>query len=199
MKKRKRLFALLFAFLFLFAVSVLFTARLNRAAEQFVSGVGSTTVSLTLQNALYRYMRERPGKYTELTYDGSGRVTALAVDAAAVSLLASELSAQILREIRDFDCASFGIPLGNLFPNALLSGRGPLIPVRPVVSGNAACSIGSDLQSAGINQALHRVLITFDVSLTFLTPFEKSDGSIRFDVVVSETLIVGEVPILYRE
>lgn len=204
MKHRKskkpyiRLFLLfLLLALLLYGLSV-FTVRLEEAMKIFTQTTGNTMLSLTLQNALYQQIRNRTEEYVTVEQDASGHVTAIRIHSAELSLLASELTVHMLEELRDYQNDSFGIPLGNLTSNALLSGRGPLIRVRPVSAGNVANELKSTLESAGINQTLHRVALHFTVTINYLAPMESCMDTISFDLLIAETLIVGEVPILYH-
>ncbi len=199
MKKWKRVLVPLLLLLLLAGIGFSFSARLKKAMITFAQTEGNATLSLTLQNALYHRLSEQENEYVTVVKDASDRVTAIQIHAVALSLLASELTVQLLAELRDFENGTFGIPLGNLSGMALLSGRGPLIPVKPVSAGNAASEIKSTLESAGINQTLHRVQLHFVVTVKYLAPLEAYTDTIYIDLTIAETLVVGEVPILYRD
>ncbi|MCH5183333.1 MAG: sporulation protein YunB [Oscillospiraceae bacterium] len=174
-----------------------FSKRLEQAMKAFAQTAGNAMLSLTLQNALYQEIRDRAEEYVTVERDASGRVTAVRIHSNELTLLASELTVRLLAELRDYRNDTFGIPLGNLTSTALLSGRGPLIHVRPVSTGNVANELKSTLDSAGINQTLHRVFLHFSVTVNYLAPLESCMDTLSFDLLIAETLIVGDVPILY--
>lgn len=198
MKKYKR-FLLLFLLLALliYGCSV-FTARLEQAMKIFAQTTGNAMLSLALQNALYQQIQDRAEEYVTVERDASARVTAIRIHSTALSLLASALTVRLLEELRNYQSDTFGIPLGNLTSTALLSGRGPLIHVQPVSTGNVASELKSTMESAGINQTLHRVALHFSVTVNYLAPLESCMDTISFEILIAETLIVGEVPILYH-
>lgn len=197
-KKKRKLLLLLVLAVVLFLILKLL-GNLNACAERFASNEAGATLSLTLQEALYEKMSESNRNCFAIKTDPNGKITAVQTDGNELTLLASELSVCLIETLREYNSASFGIPLGNVFSSVLLSGRGPVIPIRPVLSGNAASAISTELQSAGINQSLYRIVITFDVSIGFLAPFSMYDCNARFDIVVSEILVVGEIPIVYSD
>ena len=199
MKKYRCLFLLFLIFALLLYGCSVFSKRLEQAMKTFAQTTGNATLSLTLQNALYQEIRDKAEEYVTVERNASGRVTAIRIHSAELSLLASELSVRMLSELREYRNDTFGIPLGNLTANALLSGRGPLIHVRPVCTGNIANELKSSLDSAGINQTLHRVSLRFSITVNYLAPLESCMDTISFDLLIAETLIVGEVPILYHE
>lgn len=198
-KKYRCLFLLsLVIALLLYSCSV-FSKRLEQAMKTFAQTTGSAMLSLALQNALYQEIRDKAEEeYVTVERDASGRVTAIQIHSTELSLLASELTMCMLTELREYRNDAFGIPLGNLTSTPLLSGRGPLIHVRPVSTGNIANELKSTLDSAGINQTLHRVFLHFSVTINYLAPLESCMDTISFDLLIAETLIVGEVPILYH-
>ena len=196
-RKNRRIAAMLLPAILLAFLFWKFSSVLNSRVVEFVSSEAESEVSLTLQKALYRKLSVSGTEYVKISSDSSGKVTSIVVDGTALSLLCADLTVCVTEIIKDFDSSLFGIPLGNLFSVPLLSGRGPVIPVKPVLSGSVAGNPSTTLQSVGINQSLHRVVITFDIALVYLAPFSSYQDSIRFDIVIAETLIVGEVPILY--
>ena len=196
-KKTTRKLCLLLVLLLIAGFLIKGYVNLRNAANQFASSYGSSYLSMELQETLYAFLEKKQSQYTEIKYDPSGKVTALSVDNAVVNLLSTELTGIVVETLSSFSSPEFGIPLGNVFSDVLLSGRGPVIPVKPVLAGNAATKIDTVLQSVGINQSLHRVFITFDIAVVYLAPFETVTDSLRFDIVLSETLIVGDVPLVY--
>lgn len=198
-KKYKRLFLLLLMSALLLYGCTAFAERLEQAMKAFAQTTGNAMLSQTLQNALYQEIRDKAEEYVTVERNASGRITAIQIHSTELSLLASELTVHMLAELRDYRNDAFGIPLGNLTSSALLSGRGPLIHVRPVSAGNIANELKSTLESAGINQTLHRVSLHFSVTVNYLAPLESCMDTISFDLLIAETLVVGEVPILYHE
>ncbi len=199
MKKCKRIIFLVLLVSLLIAGGITFSARLKESMSIFAQSKGNTMLSLEFQNALYQHLSENPEEYVTVVRDASDRVTAIQIHSVSLSLLSSELSVRLLEVLRNYESAEFGIPLGNLTSTALLSGKGPLIHVKPVSAGNIASELQSHLESAGINQTLHRVVLHFIVAVNYLSPLEAYTDTISFDIVIAETLVVGEVPILYRE
>ncbi len=198
MKKWKRLLLLFLVLTLLVCGCMGFTRRLETAMKIFAQSSGSAMLSLALQQALYDEISKRTEEYVAVEQDTSGRITAVRVHSDALSLLASELTIVLLETLQDYRSDSFGVPLGNLTGSALLSGRGPVIPVRPVSTGNVASELRSTLESAGINQTLHRVALHFTVTVNYLAPLESYMDTLSFDVLIAETLVVGEVPILFH-
>lgn len=172
--------------------------QLKEALQAFAGTKGNAMLSLAFQNELCAHLREREDEYLTIYHDANGGISAISIHSDKITLLASEMSVLLLDLLNTYQNESFGIPLGNLSGSVLLSGKGPLIPLQPLCAGNIANEMCSTLQSAGINQTLHKVFVRFVVTVEYLAPIESYTDTITLDVMLAETLIVGDVPI-YRD
>ena len=161
----------------------------------FAETKGKTTLSMELQNALYGYMENDDGNYVEITKDASNRITAIHIHSIPLSLLSSRLTMVLLEELKEYKSDGFGIPLGNLTSVAYFSGKGPVIPVTAVTLGTVANRVETELTSTGINQTLHRVTIRYAVTIRYLSPLREYVDTLNLEVLIAETLVVGDVPI----
>ena len=86
------------------------------------------------------------------------------------------------------------IPLGSLILPELLSGRGPAIPVRILSIRNSESTFESYFTEAGINQTLHQLTMQVGVDVAILVLGRSESFTVTSQVVVAETIIVGDVP-----
>lgn len=136
-------------------------------------------------------------RYDRIVYfekDLNGRITALKTNMSEVNRLKTEILNIINNEILAMDTEHLGIPLGNLILPELLSGRGPGIPVQILSVRNSDASFRSSFTEAGINQTLHQLNMDVSVDVTVLVFGETESYTISSQVVVAETIIVGQVP-----
>ena len=123
-----------------------------------------------------------------------GSVAAAQWDMTALNLLRGALLTELNRLIPDLDSQTLGVPLGNVFFPALLSGRGGRLPVRVVSLRGANAEPCSSFTRAGINQTLCNLELRVSVELLLLTPAGLVTSEVATCVPVSQTLIVGPVP-----
>lgn len=126
--------------------------------------------------------------------DVSGRITALKTNTAQVNLLKTETLAYVNETLLDTEHFSVGVPIGSMIFPEFLSGKGPQVPVEVMSVRNSDATFFSSFLEAGINQTLHRLIMTVSVDVTVLVLGKTFDYTISSDVVVAETVIVGEVP-----
>ena len=126
--------------------------------------------------------------------DLDGKITALKTNMSEVNRLKTDILDIINHEILSLDTSDIGIPLGSLFLPELLSGRGPLLPVHILSIRNSDANFVSHFTQAGINQTLHRLNMEVSVDVAVLVLGETNSFTMTSEVVVAETVIVGDVP-----
>ena len=158
--------------------------------------VKNTTSDLT-NDAIAKQIDEGIIQYDRIVYfekDLDGRITALKTNMSEVNRLKTDILNLINDEILALDTSDIGIPLGSLFLPELFSGKGPSIPVRILSIRNSDASFASSFSQAGINQTLHQLTMVVSVDVAVLVLGQTSSFTVNSEVVVAETVIVGDVP-----
>ncbi len=131
-----------------------------------------------------------------LEHDGSGGVSAVSADVTAINTLSAEVLSRAVAATEQ-GTAAVEIPLANLFGSALLMNRGPSLTVHVTVLTSSTASFRSEITSAGINQTRHQLFLDLDIQLSCMLPWQTMDTSVQTEILVSETVIVGQVPSSY--
>lgn len=158
--------------------------------------VKNTTSDLT-NDAIAKQIADGVIQYDRIVYfekDLDGRITALKTNMSEVNRLKTDILNLINDEILALDTSDIGIPLGSLFLPELFSGKGPAIPVRILSIRNSDATFSSKFSQAGINQTLHQLTMIVSVDVAVLVLGQTSSFTVNSEVVVAETVIVGEVP-----
>lgn len=198
---RRKLRKLLFCFiLFLILIFALFFSFRNKyrgiIQDLAETSVRNSTSDLT-NDAISRQVENGNIQYDRIVYfekDLNGRITALKTNIGEINHLKTDVLNIVNSQILALDSTDIGIPLGSLFLPELFSGKGPVIPVRILAIRNSEASFSSNFCQAGINQTLHQLIMTIDVDAAVLVLGEASTFSVSSQVVVAETVIVGDVP-----
>ena len=64
-------------------------------------------------------------------------------------------------------------------------------------AGNIETNIDSEFTSVGINQTRHRIYLDLKCVVGILTPFKTINKEVSSKVLLTETVIVGDVPSTY--
>ena len=158
--------------------------------------VKNTTSDLT-NDAIAKQIADGVIQCDRIVYfekDLDGRITALKTNMSEVNRLKTDILNLINDEILALDTSDIGIPLGSLFLPELFSGKGPAIPVRILSIRNSDATFSSKFSQAGINQTLHQLTMIVSVDVAVLVLGQTSSFTVNSEVVVAETVIVGDVP-----
>ncbi len=163
--------------------------------------VKNTTSDLT-NDAIAKQIAAGDIAYDRIVYfekDLDGRITALKTNIGEVNRLKTDILNIINDEILALDTSDIGIPLGSLFFPEVLSGRGPAIPVHILSIRNSDAVFLSHFTQAGINQTLHQLTMEVSIDVAVLVLGQTSSFTMASEVVVAETVIVGQVPQTYLQ
>ena len=173
----------------------------RRRYQQVILHLAETQVknatSDLINDAIDRQIEIGNIHYDRIVYfekDLEGRITALKTNMSEVNRLKTDILNLINDEILAVDTADLGVPIGSLFMPEFLSGRGPSIPVQILSIRNSDASFHSHFSEAGINQTLQQITMDVSVDVAVLVLGETDSFTVSSQVVVAETIIVGDVP-----
>ena len=153
-----------------------------------------------INDAIDRQIETGNIQYDRMVYfekDINGRITALKTNMSEVNRLKTDVINLINDEILALDNTDLGIPFGSVFLPEFLSGRGPQIPVNILSIRNSEAAFSSSFTQAGINQTLHQLIMEISVDVTVLVLGQTDSFTVASQVVVAQTIIVGNVPDTY--
>ena len=185
--------------LFIFAVVVLivFRVRYHEAIQNLAQTQVINSTSDLINDAIDQQIDNGNIQYDRIVYfekDLDGRITALKTNMTEVNRLKTSILNLINDEILALDTADISIALGSLILPELFSGRGPDIPVQIISIRNSDASFKSYFTEAGINQTLQQLTMEVCVDVTVLVLGKSESFTVSSQVVVAETVIVGQVP-----
>ena len=201
MRRRRKLKFLLFLTAILAVWAFLgLRSRLWPVARDLARTQVINTASDLINDAILEQIMEGQIQYDRIVYfekDLNGRITALKPNMAEVNRLKTETLNIINDQILAEDSDHFGVPLGSLILPEFFSGRGPQIPVRILAIRNSDANFHSDFSEAGINQTLQQLSMDVLVDVTVLVLGQTETFTVSSQMVVAETIIVGDVPATY--
>ena len=149
------------------------------------------TINRTLSGRDYGY-----DYFVTIDRDESGAVTAIKANMARINALSSELLSDIV-EAADRGELSLSIPIGNILGSSLLLGKGPDIPVDITLLTSSRVDFKNELSAAGINQTKHEMKLDVVVDIDVVLPWRTVSTQVVTEILIAETVIVGEVPQTY--
>lgn len=156
------------------------------------------TVVDTVNEAVIRLLREGDYGYdyfVTLDKDEAGNIVSLDTNMSRVNAFSSQLLYEVAK--LDREQLPIHIPLGNLSGSSLLLSKGPNLVIEMIMLTSAHVEFQSRMQSAGINQTEHRLVLQVIVDIDVLVPWGRLTSQTTTEVIIAETVIVGNVPNLY--
>ena len=174
-----------------------FRQRYNTVIRDLAETQVKNSTSDLINDAIDKQIENGNIQYDRIVYfekDLNGRITALKTNMSEVNRLKTDILNIINDEILALDTSDLGIPIGSLILPEFFSGRGLCIPVQILSIRNSDASFNSDFTEAGINQTLQQLNMHISVDVAVLTLGKTANFTVSSQVVVAETIIVGQVP-----
>ena len=194
---RRLLRRVLIVFLVLTVAFVVLRGKYRDVVRELAQTQVKNSTSDLTNDAIAKQIANGNIAYDRLVFfekDLEGRITALKTNMSEVNRLKTDILNIINDEILALDASSIGIPIGSLFLPELLSGKGPAIPVHILSIRNSDAAFVSHFEQAGINQTLHKLTMLVSIDVSVLALAETTSFTMESEVVVAETVIVGDVP-----
>lgn len=199
----RRVFRLLIVLLIAIIVCFfLFRSRYHEVIGTLAQTQVKNATSDLINDAIDRQISNGNIQYDRMVYfekDLEGKITALKTNMSEVNRLKTDLLNLINDEILAMDSDQLGIPLGSLIFPEVFAGKGPLIPVQILTIRNSEANFFSEFSQAGINQTLQKLNMQVSVDVAVLVLGKVDDFTISSQVVIAETVIVGQVPDMFLQ
>ncbi|MBD5131703.1 MAG: sporulation protein YunB [Clostridiales bacterium] len=197
--RRKKLFIALFVLIAIIVGICLFIQRNVNPMIVMISNERIRALTTdAVSTAVIDVMSENTDvEYLSVTRDEKQNITSIDLDSNTVNTLAQEITLSAQNNINDIGSDGIKIPVGSLSGVTLFTGLGPDINIKIYLVGSTQTQIISEFTSAGINQTLHRLYINISGSVAVAVPGLPSTINTSAHVLMSEMIIVGEVPPTY--
>lgn len=203
--RRRRFWIRFWFFLILILTAGLFImirSRLWPVVKNLAETQVKNTTSDLINDAILEQIVNGNIQYDRIVFfekDLNGRITALKTNMAEVNRLKTDILNLINDEILAQDMSHLGVAIGSLVFPEFLSGKGPEIPVKILSIRNSDATFQSYFSEAGINQTLQQLTMDVLVDVTILVLGQTDTFTVSSQVVVAETIIVGDVPDTYLQ
>ena len=189
------------------AIAVVLLAMLGIWMEKNLESVILDMAYARAEAMAVEYMHEavRDVMGDEITYqdmmtvrtDENGRVTMLQANAVRMNELAAFTALQAQARLESADAQSVSIPLGAALGIPFFSALGPRVRVRIVPVSAVSAAFSTEFESAGINQTRHKIYLSLHTTVRLVIPSGARQVSLGSQVLIAESIIVGEVPQSY--
>jgi len=201
-KKKWLVISLLFFLIFSFATIkiISFTDKhlkptLSRIAEAKIKAIATDLINQTIHKEIVEHIKYE--KLVNVRTDVDGKIVMIQPNTREINRLATRMTTKIQAALKSMEKEEIKIPLAQVFNNQLLAGVGPWIKVQVYPMGTVDAAIVDRFQEAGINQTRHMVYLRAQAEIRIVVPLVTTKIEIPSEMLIAETIIVGEVPKFY--
>lgn len=151
--------------------------------------------TITTQNATKYQDRD----IITIKQDDNGNIQLVQVNSEPLNSMISDITNDTQNSLNNNDTLTASIPFGSITGIKWISGMGPRIPIRIVLSGTIKTKVRNEFYEAGINQTIHRLWLDIICNINILTPYEVISTEVTNEIILSENVIVGGVPTVYMD
>lgn len=158
-------------------------------AKSFAVAAINETVTEVLDE-----MQITPDSLETVTLREGGELASLSTDTVTVNKLKNMITIRVQEAVSDIRNKEIDIPLGTVLGTELFNGMGPGVPVYISLSGSVSSDFEEKLESAGINQTVHKLSVRVCADIQVIMPAESGSERVETTVLIGETVIVGRTP-----
>lgn len=171
--------------------------RLRPITFSLAQSYGSRAVLDIINNSVDKYFNDEKIGYSDLvrlSYNSSGFVTSIEYDSLELNRMKTGCLELLNKNLSKIRYLKVKVPIGSLFNDLSLSGRGPAITVRISESAVPKIDILSTFEAVGVNQSRHEIRIRVSAEVDVYLPPKNAQFTVTQDYVLAQTVIVGDVP-----
>ena len=172
---------------------------LRRLTGEMAMSDAIDMVTLAVNQSVSRIMAEGDYAYdyfVTIEKDNSGNIAAISANMSRINAVSARVLSEVVAAAEN-GVLKIKVPLGNLLGSNILMGKGPEVPVEVITLTSSYIDIENELVSTGINQAKHKIILKVDVDIDILIPWDLLTTRVESNVLIAETVIVGQVPDTY--
>ena len=203
--KRKRKFAPIVTVFLIVAVGVLLIL-----AEMRVSNVRNELMSYAARNAasaaatvgIKKSLETDRVRYADLIKfgrDGNGNIVSVTTDAYYLNKIGNNIGDEVDRQINEMKSYILRIPVGVLFSEQFINGRGPKVPLIFVMTGITTTDFDNEFTAAGVNQTHHRIMMNIKINTYVIHSGNVTVVPYETNVCIAESIVVGITPQTFAE
>lgn len=171
-------------------INPMFNKLASERARSIATEIVNIETSKVLQDVPYEEL-------VKIEKDSNGNIQMIRVDVIKANMLASDMTYNIQIELNKRTEDEISIPFGSVFGNKYLAGFGPNIYIKINPVGSIDTSFISTFEEAGINQTIHRLYLNIICRVSIVTPYNIIETEIENQVLMGESVIVGNIPETY--
>lgn len=175
------------AYFFCFTSDLIATTCEEEARAEVINAVNESNEIVQKLGIFYE-------DYFTVIKDNNDKVTMIKANSALINQINMIIKTEIQNRLNELRTKSLYIPTGAFTGLTVLSNYGSKVPINAKIISNCRTVFSSEFKEMGINQTLHRLQINCFIEIELTVPKGKVKSNVTNEILVTEAVIVGEVP-----
>lgn len=132
-----------------------------------------------------------------ITKGETNNTSILKTDVTVINDIASDIATEVNKKLVELEQEKIKIPAGAIAGNKYIAGFGPNINIYIIPVGTVTTDLKTEFKAQGINQTVYRIYLEVVCNVNIVTSYKTINTEIINQVLLVETVIVGNVPETY--
>lgn len=164
------------------------------SCETAASSKGTKIINEEVNKVMKNYSYD---ELVNIEKDTQGKISLIKANVITLNEIVSQIISNIQTQFDKIPRISVFINMGSVSGISVLKNLEPQFELELESAGKISSNVKTEFKSVGINQTEHKIYLQIDARVGILTPFETFGKDIKTDVILTEAIIVGEVPDSY--
>lgn len=197
--KKSKVKVIIYLFFILLIISIIsfvmssypiFEASCKTAAQSSANSI----VSNVIQNIMKEY---NYSDFVNVEKDVNEKVILVESNTVQINKIVSEIIDKIQEDINNSPTTLVYINYGTITGISIFKNVGPKFEIELETAGNIKTELESEFENIGINQTIHKIYLLVNTKIGILTPFGIFDNEVNNRVLLTESIIIGDIPNTY--
>ena len=171
--------------------------RLRPMIKSLVIGYAQSFATDAINESVNNILNEYGYTYDDIVnvnYSSDGSVDTITGNYVNINRLKADISLESQKKINKIQSVPIEVHLGVFSGVELLKNIGPKVSLDTYIRGGVTTKIISDLKACGVNQTMHTIEVEVSADINAYTTGIECNTSLTTNVILAQTVIVGDVP-----
>ena len=175
------------------------TFEINRRIEPNINAIGRLNAegvvnALINETVVEEFSVDENEKLFYIEYGNNGNIQMVQIDTVLINQKMNRLALTLQEKYKHLEPEKVRIPIGALFGSTLLSQTESGIEIQVLPMSVSTYDYRTGFESQGINQTKYRLYAEIKSTVRILQPFSQESLTVATKVLISEVVILGDVP-----
>ena len=195
-KNAKKIFSIFITFIItiftfyilFFSINPIFEGLTREKAKEIGTKIINESSNKILDKAEYSNI---------VTIESINNNNILKTNVKTINKIASDIALEVEEKFQELENEKIKIPLGAIVGNKYFTAMGPNINIKIIPVGTIDTQVKNEFEAKGINQTIYRIYLELTCNVSIVTRYKTINEKIINQVLLVETVVVGDVPGAY--